>query len=258
LQWKFIPIDVNKQQEEEPSLPPSTTWSPPAFKKSPPFLPTLIPSPSPLLVAPEKPIKLIAVPTVTSTVTKITWEDGVVVPSSTVESYEVRCVAAFSGCSGLLRGTPQTGIARGTQQGTVTGLVYKNEWRYTCFVVARNAAGEVCSDPIDISAPDMPTNIVSVFVSQISWLASWEVGASGYPEEVYSLKCVQQGAGCYGAALGTSGELIVRWKKQGSILNLPSDTYMNCYVIAENSAGRVCSVPQAVVTPKRATKSVAG
>jgi hypothetical protein len=257
LQWKFIPVGV-KQQDNEPNVPPVPLRSPPAVPKSPPLPPPLLPqSPPPpppavSVLPPGKPTNVIALPTVTSSVAIISWVDG----SSTAETYEVRCVAAFSGCSGVLRGTAQQGIARGVQRGIVNGLSYRNELQYSCYVVARNQAGVVCSDPVTLTAADAPTNIVSTFPSQYTWLANWNVGAAGTPEEVYSLQCVQRGAGCDSRPLTTSDLVIERWKRQGS-LTMPPNTAMDCYIVAENSAARVCSAPQPITSARRALTSAA-
>jgi hypothetical protein len=257
LQWKLIPVEV-QQQQQIPTAPPAPLPSPPAVKRSPPPLPIpIIMSPPAPVLLPGKPTNVKALPTATSSVAILTWEDGPAALGSTDEAFAVKCVAAFSSCDGLERGNSESGIARSTQRGIVTGLAYRKELLYTCYVVASNTNGSICSDGIGLETPEQPLNIISTFSSRYTWAASWDVGTVGYPEEIYSLKCVQRGAGCTGTALVMSTRIIERYTRQGSV-ELPADTSIDCYVIAENSAGKACSVPVPIITPRRGKVPISG
>jgi len=66
-----------------------------------------------------------------------------------------------------------TGIALGVENATVTGL--QEGANYTCYVVASNEEGSVCSSPKDIqtnSLPGQPTQVTTLGIG----LTNWTVG----------------------------------------------------------------------------------
>jgi len=80
----------------------------------------------------------------------ITWTDGAA--GKPQETYSLKCVlhTASSTCTDPGVGTPQTGIARGVQAGSIYGLPGSST--FDCFVIADNGVGSpVCSAAVSVA-----------------------------------------------------------------------------------------------------------
>lgn len=83
----------------------------------------------------------------------ITWTDGSVVQNPE-ETYTLKCLAYQESCDGNSI-AESSNIPRGTQEGTVTGLLAST--LYTCYVVALNEAGTFCSTGLDVNYQSLGT-----------------------------------------------------------------------------------------------------
>jgi len=88
--------------------------------------------------------------TVTTYTWSTTWTDGTA--GKPQETYSLKCVAhtASSKCTDPGVGTPQTGIARGVQAGSISDLPGSST--FDCFVIADNGVGSpVCSAAVSVT-----------------------------------------------------------------------------------------------------------
>lgn len=205
------------------------------------------PTPSP--VPPGQPV-IIGDVQVTPTSWTAQWLDSTAgIPT---ETYSLKCTSAgASSCASGAVGTVVTGIRRGVQRGTLTGLPPATSLK--CYVIASNSAGTVCSDPVGVQTPPgPPTDIapgtptgVSNTASGNTWLARWTDGSRGVPVETYEAYCVNWGDSCGAGRIGNSRIGIPRGTQSADVTGLPNGRYY-CYVMATNIADDVCSNPVTV------------
>jgi len=186
----------------------------------------------------------VSVVSISNTTITVSWTDGS--EGNPTEIYTVNCVGgSTSSCTQA--GENVTGISRGTEQGTVTGLTPGTQ--YKCWVVATNAAGSVCSDPVtETSLKDAgaPTNVSLTNATTTSMSFSWTDGAEGVPQESYNITCTTDTSStdCQnpgGSVQSVTG--ISRGTEQGTVTGLTPGTQYKCWVVATNAAGSVCSDP---------------
>lgn len=139
----------------------------------------------------------------------------------------------------------------GTKQTTLTGMVPVASG-YTCTLGARNDAvvKDVCSNRISVDIPSLAPGkpaTVSDTVSGTTWVANWDDGTAGIPEETYTAKCVPLNYPCFATAVGTTRTNIARGVKAANVANLPSGASYSCYIVAANFGGSICSDPVTVV-----------
>jgi hypothetical protein len=80
-----------------------------------------------------------------------TWTDGTAgIPE---ETYTIKCTddVSVTDCLSTNGTVQETGIARGAQAGTLTGLTDGDE--YKCWVIAVNSVDSVCSAPVQYTLP---------------------------------------------------------------------------------------------------------
>jgi len=163
-------------------------------------------------------------------------------------TYSTKCVDAgdSEGCFGTGRGAGESGLT--TLTGKVVGLTPGTA--YDCFAVSVLVGdGQLakCSAPVryttgPLTPAGKPTDVATdaLLSDATSWYVDWKDGAVGDPQETYTLKCVAQDAGCQATTEAeTTG--IVRGTESGEVDGLSVGTAYDCYVIAVNAAGSVCS-----------------
>ena len=138
---RFCCCGSNCPSTPPPSPGPSPSPSPPVPSPSP-SPPAPSPSPPGPNTNPGVPTNVVQSSNTADSVT-ITWTDGSI--GNPVETYKVLCMMYPDTCSG----TPVQqvlNIPRGTQTAVVTGL--RPSTLYSCFVVANNGGGDVCSSAL--------------------------------------------------------------------------------------------------------------
>ncbi len=187
---------------------------------------------------------------ITSTTWKANWTDSEPQGLPT-ETYSLKCVGRDRACRAQAVGTPAANIARGTREGTVTGLTAGK--KYTCFVVASNAAGQTCSNPRNImpgTKAGKPRMLQTVAITSTTWRANWtDSEPQGQPTETYSLKCVGRDRACRAPAAGTPAAKIARGTREGTVTGLTAGKKYTCFVVASNALGKVCSGKLGIATP---------
>ena len=183
-----------------------------------------------------------------------TWTDGTAgIPE---ETYTIKCTddVSVTDCLSTNGTVQETGIARGAQAGTLTGLTDGDE--YKCWVIAVNSVDSVCSAPVQYTlplAPGAPTNVVpdSTASGEISF--TWTDGTAGIPEETYTIKCTDDVS--VTDCLSTNGTVqetgIARGAQAGTLTGLTDGDEYKCWVIAVNSVDSVCSAPVQYTLPVR-------
>jgi hypothetical protein len=158
-------------------------------------------------------------------------------PDYVSESYALKC-------DGLSDVT--TDLSSATIQNLTPGM------NVSCVVVTTSVNGEAKSNRASVllgSAAGAVEDLTGSvhFSSGLSISANWSVGAIGFPEEVYILKCVQKSNGCNGMAVASvTMSRLVRTMS----VDVPIGDY-DCFLIVENSISSVCTqVP--VETRRRA------
>jgi hypothetical protein len=187
---------------------------------------------------------------VSNTTATISWADGA--EGNPTETYTVKCVVEDGGTSCTQAGENVTDIARGTQEGTVTGLTPNTA--YHCYVIASNSVDDVCSTEYAsvktwIEAGP-PTNVTETVVSNTTATISWVDGTAGNPEETYNVTCVSGPApSCLSSSgISTGATGIARGTLSGTVTGLSPNTTYGCLVKAENDVGVVCSESPARIT----------
>jgi hypothetical protein len=186
-----------------------------------------------------------------NTTATISWDDGLI--GNPTELYTVKCVKPSGGSSSCTQsGENVTGIARGTQIGTVTGLTPNTE--YHCYIIASNGVDDVCSIVYAsvktwIEA-EQPYCVVEDAVSNTTTTIEWQDGAEGNPTETYTVNCV---AGSSGTCLDPSGITtgavnITRGTQTGTVEGLSPNTTYDCFVQAINPVATVCGDSPTQVT----------
>jgi Fibronectin type III domain len=168
-------------------------------------------------------------------------------PAVPEETYSVKCVARGDACTDtavvLLPGfTRANALAGNFNTAKVSQLTPGT--RYTCYVIAVNSIGSVCSSAVQITTwrpPGQPTQLTSVTLSPTTWTASWaDAGIVGIPPENYTLKCVGSGKACNASPLAQV-ERIERGTQTGTLTGMTVGTPYTCYVVAVNEGGTACS-----------------
>lgn len=173
----------------------------------------------------------------------VTWTDGLA--GNPEETYTVSCVEGDStSClqdPGITTGAE--GIARGEQQGTVTGL--QPNTTYSCWVQAVNEAGTTCSTmPVTVTTwieAGEPRNLrISLALSdRISF--QWDDGLAGNPEETYTVSCAPpDSTSCNDPGISSGAEDVARGVQKASVTGLEPDMMYRCWVKAINDAGTTC------------------
>ena len=179
------------------------------------------------------------------------WVDGA--EGFPAEEYELKCVEAGADCNAPAAGTPESDIPRGVQAGTVTNL--SEGVQYSCYAVASNGAGSVCSDALNITTgepPVRPVDVQTLGVGFQNWTASWEAGSSDKNLTYqYALKCVGAGGAC--DSQGTLLDGIPQETFTETLTGLESGGNYSCFVIAYNDVAALCSDPISVLTKKRSS-----
>ena len=167
------------------------------------------------------------------------------------ETYTVKCVPFGEDCEFEAEGSPATGISRTDAAGadaTTSQLTPGTE--YSCFVVAINAAGEICSSALDVAtSPAQPTEVKAEVIGVSSVTLAWTDGTpAGDLEETFEVTCVARGATCNAPAQGTTETGIARGTQEGTVTDLADATSFTCFVVARNDAGATCSLGLNVTT----------
>eukprot|EP00890_Picochlorum_soloecismus_P006636 jgi/Picsp_1/798/NSC_04287-R1_receptor tyrosine phosphatase type r2a len=175
------------------------------------------------------------------------WTDGTGgVPA---ETYTVKCAQPGSAC-GATAVAQVSGVSPGTETAVLSGL--QEGTNYTCYVVAVNEEGSVCSSPKDLqtkSVPGVPVGLSTVSINETAWDGSWvESLVAANPEETYTLKCVLRNAGCFAPSQGLEETGILRGVESGTVVDLSPGTDYDCFAAAENEEGISCSDPFAITT----------
>lgn len=178
----------------------------------------------------------------------ITWLDGKT--GTPEETYTVNCVAS-SGNTPLCTdsGVNVTGIARGVQTANLDGL--SPNTTYSCWAIAVNPSASVCSvEPVMLRTlipAGLPSNLQEASISNETVTIDWTDGLEGNPVETYTVKCVQgTGTSCTSSGAETTG--LSRGSQQGTVYGLTPNTTYECWVIAENQVGSVCSASPLQIT----------
>lgn len=169
----------------------------------------------------------------------IMWIDGNL--GDPEETYSVNCVASASG-SCTDSGVEVTGITRGTQSATVSGLAPNT--LYSCWVKASNMAGGLCSSNAVMvttlnsspSLPGIPFSLSQGESNHIGVTITWKEGSVGVPQELYSLKRVSYQGSCTDQSVAEQSD-ISRGIQQGKVTGLLASTLYTCFVIAKNTEG---------------------
>eukprot|EP00889_Picochlorum_renovo_P002089 jgi/Picre1/29119/NNA_004512.t1 len=187
---------------------------------------------------------------------RVAWLDGQ--GGVPVETYEVRCgTSGTATCETAVVEVSQ--IARGVENGEFKGQGGKI---YTCWVVALNSEGSVCSDVVQVQTdppsppppsppPPPPTpvlpgapNIAGIDSKKEKLVINWTAGSIGIPEELYAVSCTLSGqsSGC-----PTGGPFEIQRPKNGSskttVDGITSGSSYTCWIVAHNDVGTVCSSP---------------
>lgn len=182
---------------------------------------------------------------VTMTEWSMTWADGSQgVPG---EVYAVQCSGLGELCGEQVI-SEVTSIPPGTEAATVTGL--QSGSVYSCYVVAQNSEGRVCSSAFNLSTPAMPgapSQLQTISIGQEAWTGGWVDSQDGATPDSYTLKCVACGGACQDQAIQQATG-IAPGVQRASLQSLSKGTQYSCYVVAVIGTSEICSSPLNIVT----------
>jgi hypothetical protein len=171
-------------------------------------------------------------------------------PGFPEETYTFKCVASGGACNDTAV-AQLTGITRANalaKNFTVKVSPLQPATQYTCYVIAVNSIGSVCSSAVNITtwrAPGRATNLTTIGVDlgrdlsnvTVSWT---DAAIAGVPEETYTLKCVRAYGMCTDSPLAQITN-ITRGVQRGTVSGLLTRGEFSCFVVADNAVNSSCS-----------------
>ena len=198
-----------------------------------------------------------------STSISISFVPGVA--GNPLESYQISCYAPGTFCPSVLL---PLGDSVFTQRPNPSGVAVVQaltpSTSYTCYVIASNQAGRVCSQPIvtatnnqnqiegNITPPKFSPVLSPGDLTSTTWLAKWSKGIPyGNPPPTYVITCFTAPTTCtpgMGAGAGVQ-QTSLAGALSMTFTGLSAGTAHTCYMYASNAGGfSLCSTPVTVTT----------
>ena len=188
---------------------------------------------------------------VASTSVSFSWADGA--PGNPTETYTIICTTDTTATDCLSPGgtvVQETGITRGMEEGTVSGMAASTS--YACWVKAVNGAGETCSNKQIVTTPPALSSAQVIATDQSAIITpSSYTAPSGASNVTYQVQCLSSSATtCDPQATGTGA--LQPSPGQGStdsinVSGLTNDVSYQCFSVASYTLNSVtnyaCSGP---------------